>query len=108
MVQKRSGHDKSLSLTPYALLSYTGDPGDATQFTQYIARNIALSSIRNDIHPGPKACAMYTRKELAGALRTKNAYGVNLLISGFSGGKGELYWMDHLAGCNKLNFGAHG
>ena len=108
-VQKRS-HDKSVILSKHALLSYNGDPGDAIQFAEYIRANINLYSITNGVDLSVKASANFTRRLLADALRTKNAYQVNLLLSGFdvASNKGQLYWLDHLASLNKVNYAAHG
>lgn len=82
VVQKPSGHDRSIQLTRHALLAYTGDPGDATQFTELVARNIALDEIRDGRGKSVQACASFTRKMLADALRSRNSYNVNMLIAG--------------------------
>lgn len=59
-----------------------GDAGDTIQFTEYIAKNIALYKMRNGYDLSPKAAAHYTRKNLADYLRSRSPYHVNLFVAG--------------------------
>jgi len=64
------------------MIATCGGSGDTVQFTEYISKNIALYRMRNGYELKPKAAAHYTRKNLSDALRTRNAYNVNLLVAG--------------------------
>ncbi|KAJ3227241.1 Proteasome subunit beta type-4 [Clydaea vesicula] len=109
VVQKR-GEDKSRILSKHTLLSYNGEAGDTCQFSDYIAANIKLYEIKNGVALSTAACTKFTRRELANSLRSRNAYQVNLLISGSDPKTGvpSLFWLDHLASANKVNYTAHG
>ncbi|KAJ3101307.1 Proteasome subunit beta type-2 [Phlyctochytrium bullatum] len=109
IVVQKQGEDKSRALNDRNLLLYTGEPGDTVQFAEYIQRNIRLYGIRNGVEMSTKACASFTRKEMATSLRSRSPYAVNMLIAGVSSqGEAELYWLDYLASSVKLNFAAHG
>ena len=53
------------------------------------------------------AAASYVRNELATALR-KGPYHVDMLLGGFDGGKPQLYFIDYLAACVRVNHAGHG
>ena len=107
MVMK-AGEDKSRNLNSHATLVYTGEPGDASQFAEFVQRNVQLAGIRTDLPMTPRACAHFARSELAAALRSRNPYSVNMLIAGFGKDGPELYWIDYFAALNKLPYAAHG
>merc|ERR1719468_300027 len=54
-----------------------------------------------------KGATNFTRNELAHALR-KGPYQVDMLIGGVDEDGPQLYFMDYLASCEKVNKGAHG
>lgn len=64
------------------MMGTIGAAGDTIQFTEYIAKNIALYKMCNGYELGPKAAAHFTRKNLADYLRSRTAYNVNLLVAG--------------------------
>ncbi|KAJ3338394.1 Proteasome subunit beta type-4 [Gonapodya sp. JEL0774] len=109
VVMKR-GEDKSRALNNHNLMMFTGEPGDAVNFAEFIQANLKLYEIRNGIPLSTKGIAGYTRRELADSLRSRNAYQVNLLIGGVDpkSHHPELYWMDYLGAMVKVNHGAHG
>lgn len=101
--------DKSRALNKHTLLLFTGEPGDAVHFAEYIQANVKLYGIRNNIDLGPKAAAHFTRKELAGSLRSRKPYHVNLLIAGYDEKTGpELYWLDYFASMTSIPYAAQG
>ncbi|KXS17960.1 proteasome-domain-containing protein [Gonapodya prolifera JEL478] len=109
VVMKR-GEDKSRPLNDHNLMVFTGEPGDAVNFAEFIQANLKLYEIRNATPLSTKAIASYTRRELADSLRSRNSYAVNLLIGGVDPKTKtpELYWMDYLGAMVKVNHGAHG
>lgn len=52
-------------------MGVTGEQGDAVQFAEYIAKNIQLYKMRNGYELGPSSAAVFTRKNLADALRSQ-------------------------------------
>ncbi|RKO99021.1 hypothetical protein CXG81DRAFT_15146 [Caulochytrium protostelioides] len=110
IVVLKRGEDRTVDLNRHTALAYTGDPGDAIHFTEYIAANVRLNEIRHGHEASPNAVAKYTRNALAGYLRTRQAYHINMLIAGVdkTSGAPALYWSDHLANMTALPFAAHG
>ncbi|OLY77599.1 Ribonuclease H2 subunit A [Smittium mucronatum] len=102
--------DKIYELSEKVIMSVSGEAGDTDQFCEYIVGNSKLYGIRNGIDLTPDATAKFTRGELASALRSRNPYQVNLLISGFDIVKNQpsLYRIDYLASISKVPFAAHG
>ncbi|KAJ2853088.1 Proteasome subunit beta type-4 [Coemansia erecta] len=91
-------------------MTVTGAAGDIDPFSEYIQGNVKLYSVRNAQDLTPKEVANFIRAELAGALRTRGASQVNILISGYDKTTGEasLYWIDYLGTMAKVPFGSHG
>ncbi|KAJ3127341.1 Proteasome subunit beta type-4 [Physocladia obscura] len=109
VVQNR-GEDKSRALNKHNIMLYSGEAGDTTQFAEYIQCNTQLYRIRNGLDLSTRAVSSYVRKELATSLRSRNPYTVNLLVGGVDPASGapELYWLDYLSSCVKLDYAAHG
>ncbi|XP_017779276.1 PREDICTED: proteasome subunit beta type-2-like [Nicrophorus vespilloides] len=108
MVMK-SDENKLHQLSDKLIMAVSGESGDTTQFAEYIAKNIQLYKMRNGYELSPKEAATFTRRNLADALRSRNAYHVNLLLAGFDEFSGpELYFMDYLASLTYVNYAAHG
>ncbi|KAG5457717.1 MAG: hypothetical protein BJ554DRAFT_2199, partial [Olpidium bornovanus] len=63
--------DKTRALNPHALLLFTGEPGDAVHFAEYIQANVKLYGIRNSLELRPSAVAAFTRRQLANSLRSR-------------------------------------
>jgi 20S proteasome subunit beta 4 len=55
------------------------------------------------------ASSSWIRRELADSLRSRKPYRVNLLLGGVDDkGEASLYYLDYLASCNKVEYGAQG
>lgn len=52
-------------------MAIAGEPGDTTQFAEYIAKNIQLYKMRNTYELSSKEAARFTRRNLADALRSQ-------------------------------------
>lgn len=104
----KDDHDKIMNLDSHKLLSASGAIGDVAQFTEYIQKNITLTSLRTGVAMSTRAVAHYTRKELAESLR-KSPYQVNLILGGWDKEEGgSCYWIDYLGTLHKVNFIADG
>ena len=100
--------DKIMHLDDHQLLVGAGTPADCVNFMEYIAKNLKLYELNNDMKLGTRAAAHYIRGELARALR-KGPYQTNLLLAGYDAHDGvALYQMDYMASFCKTRFGAHG
>jgi len=64
------------------LISTVGESGDTEQFTEFIAKNIALYKMRNGYDLSPHASAHFTRKNLAEYLRSRTPYQVYMFVAG--------------------------
>jgi len=109
IITYQSNLDKVKELSSHSAMGVAGPNCDMVNFTQYIAKNLALYQLNHDnIKLSTKAQANFCRSELAKALR-KGPYQVNLLLGGYDeDAGGSLYYMDHLAALAKLDFGSHG
>ncbi|PVU85069.1 hypothetical protein BB559_005535 [Furculomyces boomerangus] len=102
--------DKIYKLSEHVVMSVSGEPGDSSNFSEYILGNTVLYNIRNQHELSVDSCAKFTRKELANALRSRSPYQVNYLIGGYNtiSQKPALYRIDYLASIAKVEFAAHG
>ena len=108
IVVLKSDEDKIVDLDSHKVMSLSGPNGDRVAFAEYIKKNLALYTLRNETTLSAHAVANFTRKELATALRS-DPYQVNLLIGGFDHEQGaSLYYMDYLASMAKVPYAAHG
>jgi 20S proteasome subunit beta 4 len=108
IVVLKSDEEKIVELDSHKIMSLSGPNGDRVAFSEYIKKNLALYTLRNDTALSTHAAANFTRKELANALRSE-PYQVNLLIGGYDHEQGAaLYYMDYLASMAKVPFAAHG
>jgi len=71
IVVMKHGEDKTRDVTKFCTLAFSGEPGDAVQFAEFIQRNIKLHEIRTGLTMTPWAIANYTRRELADSLRSR-------------------------------------
>ena len=71
IVVMKHGEDKTRDLTKFCTMAFSGEPGDAVQFAEFIQRNIKLNEIRTGLTMTPSAIANYTRRELADSLRSR-------------------------------------
>lgn len=110
VMMKPTGELKFRQLTSRAWMAFSGEPGDAVNYAEYIQRNIILEAMRWDGRELDLAeVAAFARKALADALRSRTPYAVNVLIGGVDrDGRGRLFWMDYLASLVELPFGAQG
>ncbi|CAG9766378.1 unnamed protein product [Ceutorhynchus assimilis] len=108
MVMK-SDENKLHKLSNNLVMAVSGESGDTTQFSEYIAKNIQLYKMRNTYELSPRQAAAFTRRNLAEALRSRSPYMVNLLLAGFDEKEGaQLYFMDYLASMASVDYAAHG
>lgn len=70
VVMKR-GEDKTRDLNRHTVMAFSGEPGDAVNFAEYIQRNISLYEIRNGIALSPDGLAHFIRREMADSLRSR-------------------------------------
>jgi 20S proteasome subunit beta 4 len=108
----QSNLDKVKNLTSHSAMAVAGPNCDVVNFTEYIAKNMALYEFSHDgLKLSTKAQANFCRTELATALR-KGPYQVNILLAGYdtkqSEGSASLYFLDYLASMQKVPYGAHG
>lgn len=86
-----------------------GEAGDTIQFTEYIAKNLALYKMRNGYELTPRAAGHYTRRTLADYLRSRTPYHVNLFVAGHDAKEGpELQYIDYLSNAKSVNYAGHG
>lgn len=91
------------------LMATIGESGDTVQFTEYIAKNLALYKMRNGYELTPRAAAHFTRKNLADYLRSRTPYHVNLFVAGYDATEGpELHYIDYLSNAKSVNYAGHG
>ncbi|XP_076292067.1 proteasome subunit beta type-2-like [Lasioglossum baleicum] len=108
MVMK-SDEEKIHRISSKLVMAVSGESGDATQFSEYIGKNIQLYKMRNGYELSPSAAAWFTRRNLADYLRSRTPYFVNLLLGGYDDSTGpELFFIDYLASCVKVPYAAHG
>lgn len=90
-------------------MAVAGPNCDLVNFTEYIAKNLALYEFSHDgLKLSTKAQANFCRSELAAALR-KGPYQVNLLLAGYDDKEGPaLYFLDYMASLQRVKYGAHG
>ncbi|KAJ3720441.1 20S proteasome subunit [Lentinula raphanica] len=110
IVKMKTDEDKIKVVSPHLLMSYSGEPGDTIQFSEYVERNLRLFHIRNNYSLRPSAAASWIRRSLAQSLRSRKPYSVNLMLGGYdvTEEKPHLYWIDYLGTMTEVPFGAHG
>ncbi|EJD00770.1 20S proteasome subunit [Fomitiporia mediterranea MF3/22] len=121
IVKMKSDEDKTKTLGPHLVMTYSGEPGDTVHFAEYIERNLRLHQIRHHHELRPSSAAAWIRRALADSLRSRSPYAVNLLVGGFDtsaaaieegkeelGGTPNLYWIDYLGTLAEVPFAAHG
>mmetsp|Transcript_4638 Transcript_4638/g.6865 ORF Transcript_4638/g.6865 Transcript_4638/m.6865 type:complete len:202 (-) Transcript_4638:184-789(-) len=102
--------DKVKQLSSHSAMGVSGPNADLVNFTEYIAKNLALYELANDgTKLSTKAQANFCRNELAVALR-KGPYQVNLLLGGYDEKEmtGSLYFLDYMASLQKVPYGSQG
>lgn len=105
----RDDDDKLFKISDNLVMAVTGEKGDTVQFAEYIAKNIQLYKMRNGYSLGVQSSAIFTRKQLAEALRSSDAYQVNLLLAGYDKLDGpSIYFIDYLASCIRIPYAVHG
>ncbi|KAM0791586.1 hypothetical protein ACM66B_006030 [Microbotryomycetes sp. NB124-2] len=110
IVKMKGDEDKQKTIGKHLVLTYSGEPGDTIQFSEYIERNLRLYQIRHHIPLRPSSAASWTRNQLASSLRSRKPYSVNLLLGGYdpTASKPELYWIDYLGTMATVPYAAHG
>jgi len=77
-----SDENKIHKVADNLLISTVGESGDTEQFTEFIAKNIALYKMRNGYDLSPRSAAHFTRKNLAESLRSRQRYQVFMFVAG--------------------------
>ncbi|KAH8115707.1 20S proteasome subunit [Phellopilus nigrolimitatus] len=121
IVKMKSDEDKTKTLGPHLVMTYSGEPGDTVHFAEYAERNLRLHQIRHHHELRPSSAASWIRRALADSIRSRSPYAVNLLVGGFDtsaaailegqedmGGIPKLYWIDYLGTMAEVPFAAHG
>jgi len=110
IVVMKTDESKIHKLSPNLLMAVSGESGDCTQFSEFIAKNIQLYRMRNEYELSPTAAATYTRKNMADSLRSSSPYNVNLLVAGYDqkDGGAKLFFLDYLASCISVPYAGHG
>ncbi|XP_057658391.1 proteasome subunit beta type-2-like [Diorhabda carinulata] len=109
IIVMKTDENKLHELSNKLVMAVSGEPGDTTQFAEYIAKNIQLYKMRNTYELSPKEAATFTRRNLADALRSRTPYHVNVLLAGYDEEDGpQLYYMDYLASMACVDYAAHG
>lgn len=87
--------DKMRVVGSHLAFSYTGEPGDTANFSDYISANMKLAVFRNNVETSPPAAANWIRNELAKSIRSRSPKAVNLLLGGYDTAtkKPHLYWL---------------
>lgn len=112
----KSKEEKFRQLNDCAVMAYSGEPGDAVNFAEFVQRNVQLYGVRNEQELGVNAAANWTRRSLADSLRSRSPYQVNVLVGGVERdhlnpaamATPRLYWIDYLAAMVEVPFAVHG
>uniref|UniRef100_A0A0K8TSM5 Proteasome subunit beta n=1 Tax=Tabanus bromius TaxID=304241 RepID=A0A0K8TSM5_TABBR len=109
IVVMKNDENKIYKISDNLLMATIGEAGDTVQFTEYIAKNIALYKMRNGYDLSPKAAAHFTRRNLADYLRSRTPYFVNMFVAGYDEKEGaELQYIDYLANAKSVKYGGQG
>ena len=111
IVVMKPEHHKHAMLTSTCAMCFSGEPGDAANYAEFVQRNCQLERWRWEGRElGVHEAAAFARKTLADSVRSRSPYNVNVLVGGVDGvtGGGQLYWMDYLGTLCKVPFAAHG
>ena len=63
--------EKSYKLSEKLIMTAVGEPGDTTQFAEFITKNIQLYKMQNGYELSPSGAANFTRRNLADYLRSR-------------------------------------
>jgi 20S proteasome subunit beta 4 len=81
IVVMKSTDNKFRDLGKTVSLAYSGEPGDAVNFAEYVQGNVKLYEMRNELSLSTHAAAHYTRRLLADSLRTRVILPSNIDLS---------------------------
>lgn len=106
----KSNDVKVMALNKNAAIAYSGEPGDAVNFAEFVRANIQLYGLRHGFDMSAHAAASFIRNELAASLRTRRPYATNILIGGWDRAKKvpKLWWIDYLGSIVEQDYCAHG
>jgi len=96
------------------IMTSVGEPGDAQEYAQFIAKNCRLYKMQHGYDMSTHSAANFTRRNLADYLRSRTPFNVHLLIAGYEKGDDtrkpecELYTLDYLASMVKVPYAVHG
>merc|ERR1712223_1225495 len=100
--------EKTHQLSNDIIMTSVGEPGDAKEFADFIAKNCRLYKMQNGYDLSTHAAASFVRRNLADYLRSRTPFNVNLMITGKGDESFELYTLDYLASMVKVPFAVHG
>eukprot|EP00754_Rhynchopus_humris_P016622 Rhum_TRINITY_DN14518_c3_g1::Rhum_TRINITY_DN14518_c3_g1_i1::g.96173::m.96173/K02734/PSMB2; 20S proteasome subunit beta 4 len=111
--------DKIVELDSHKVAAAVGDQGDRSRLLQYVKCSLKPAEIQSGKPHSTHATATYMRNHMAQSLRSKRGmYQANMMFAGFDNPDAEagadanagpsLYWIDHLAAMQKVNYGCHG
>lgn len=108
MLQDESS--KIYLLGTHLAMSVTGDPGDTTQFAEYVQRNLELEKFRDGFEVTPNRAFHWTRHQLATSIRSRSPYNVFPLMAGYDvrQNKSKLYYLDYLGAGVEVPYTGHG
>lgn len=109
----QNDQDKITQLDDFKIMACGGPVGDRNNFSEYVQKNMALNSFRNNHLLSTKAAANWTRNQLAQSLRSRSPYQVSLLLGGWDknvkeNGGASLYYMDYMGALHPMEKAAHG
>ncbi len=105
----KGDEDKISVIAARAFLASGGDSASRTNFSEYVARNFALNTLRTGLELSMHESAHFVRNELASAIRSRGgAHNVNSLLGGVDDKGASLYHLDYLGSLSKVDFGAQG
>eukprot|EP01006_Ploeotia_vitrea_P003688 TRINITY_DN113054_c0_g1_i1.p2 TRINITY_DN113054_c0_g1~~TRINITY_DN113054_c0_g1_i1.p2 ORF type:complete len:218 (-),score=35.10 TRINITY_DN113054_c0_g1_i1:1225-1878(-) len=128
ILQLKATEDKLAQVADNKILAAIGETGDRTHLCEYIARNQALNTHRQDgrMNTAP-ATAAFIRRTLANSLRSRSPFYCHVLFAAFDpplpelerlkkegkevaddGSGSYLYWMDYLGTQQRAPYAAHG
>eukprot|EP01063_Lacrimia_lanifica_P019659 TRINITY_DN27118_c0_g1_i1.p1 TRINITY_DN27118_c0_g1~~TRINITY_DN27118_c0_g1_i1.p1 ORF type:complete len:203 (+),score=86.23 TRINITY_DN27118_c0_g1_i1:47-655(+) len=110
--------DKIVQLDSHKVAAGVGEQGDRNALLSYIRCAMKRPQIQSGKPNTTKSVASFTRNTMAGALRSRGGmYQANVLLAGYdvplsegddTAAGPELYWMDYLAACSKVDYACHG
>mmetsp|Transcript_16352 Transcript_16352/g.31770 ORF Transcript_16352/g.31770 Transcript_16352/m.31770 type:complete len:197 (-) Transcript_16352:811-1401(-) len=101
--------DKAVMIDDRKVLACGGEQSSRVQFTEYVAKNFALTSLRTGLEMSNHAAAHFIRNELARAIRARGgAHQANSILAGVDHEGPAMYYLDYLGTMAKVDYTAQG